>query len=397
MQSLPLDDPDFYLGDVQSVYRRLRTEAPVYWSESAGLWALSKYADIQRVSKDPERFCSRRGVVVNDPMRLVGELPTPPSIIHMDPPEHNRYRKLVSGAFTPRMVTMLEPRIRELVRETLDAVPADAEFDLVEHVAVPVPMLVIAEMLGVPASDREMFRRCSDAVIAGADAGAASAMMAEVAELFVYFQTMLERRRLEPRADLISALASGVVDGDRLSDQEILMFCMTLLVAGNETTRNLVAGGMLTLLEHAEELRRLQADPILLPGAIEEMLRWVSPIRCFIRTATCDTVIRGVPIPEGASLVLLYAAGNRDEEVFGPTAGEFRIDRPPEPAHLSFGFGEHFCLGASLARLETRLMFEGILERWRSVDLAGPPEPLRSTVMNGLVRLPVRAQPRLRV
>lgn len=392
MQPLPLHDPDFYLGDVQSVYRWLRTEAPVYWSEAAGLWALSKYADIQRVSKDPERFCSRRGVVVNDPMRLMGEIPTPPSIIHMDPPGHNRYRKLVSGAFTPRMVAMLEPRIRELVRETLAAAPADGVFDFVEHVAMPVPMLVIAEMLGVPASDRDTFRRWSDAVIAGADADAAAAMMGEIAELFAYFQAMLERRRAEPRADLLSALASGVVDGDRLSDEEILMFCMTLLVAGNETTRNLVAGGTRTLLEHPGELRRLRADRTLLPGAIEEMLRWVTPIRCFIRTATCDTEVRGTAIPEGASLVLLYASGNRDEEVFGPTAGEFRIDRPAEPAHLSFGFGEHFCLGASLARLEARLMFEGILDRWAGLELAGAPEPLRSTVMNGLVRLPVRAR-----
>jgi cytochrome P450 len=392
MQPLPLHDPDFYLGDVQSVYRWLRAEAPVYWSEAAGLWALSKYADIQRVSKDPERFCSRRGVIINDPMRLVGELPTPPSILHMDPPGHNRYRKLVSGAFTPRMVATLEPRIRELVRETLAAAPAAGEFDFVEHVAVPVPMLVIAEMLGVPASDRATFRRWSDAVIAGADAEAAAAMMGEIAELFAYFQAKLEQRRAEPRADLLSALASGVVDGDRLSDEEILMFCMALLVAGNETTRSLVAGGTRTLLEHPGELRRLRAGRALLPGAIEEMLRWVSPIRGFVRTATRDTEVRGIPIPGGASLLLLYAAGNRDEEVFGPTAGEFRIDRPLEPAHLSFGFGEHFCLGASLARLEARLMFEGILDRWSDLEFAGPPEPLRSTLMNGLVRLPVRAR-----
>lgn len=390
--SLPLHDPEFYLGDVQAVYRRLRAEAPVYWSEAAGLWALTKYADIQRVSKDPATFCSSRGVIVNDPLRLAGDLPTPPSIIHMDPPAHNRYRKLVSGAFTPRAVAMLEPRIRELVRETLAAAPANGSFDFVEHVAVPVPLLVIAEMLGVPPGDRDTFRRWSDAVIAGADADAASAMMGEIAELFAYFQEMLGRRRAEPRADLISALATGVVDGDRLSDEEILMFCMTLLVAGNETTRNLVAGGTRTLLEHPDELARLRRDPALLPGAIEEMLRWVSPIRCFIRTATRDTEIRGTAIPEGAVVALFYASGNRDEEVFGPTAGEFRIDRSLEPAHLAFGFGEHFCLGASLARLEARLMFEGILGRWSRLEIAGPVDVLPSTLMNGLVRLPVRAR-----
>jgi len=287
---------------------------------------------------------------------------------------------------------MLEPRIRELVQETLDAVPTGDAFDFVEHVAVPMPILVIAEMLGVPASDRATFRRWSDAVIAGADAGDGGAHLGEMAELFAYFQGMLERRRAEPRADLLSALAVGVVDGDRLSDEEILMFCMTLLVAGNETTRNLVAGGTRTLLEHPGELRRLRDDASLLPGAIEEMLRWVSPIRSFVRTATRDTEIRGTPIPEGASLILFYASANRDDEVFGPTAGEFRIDRPVEPAHLSFGVGEHFCLGASLARLEARLMFEGMLGRWSRMESAGPAEPLRSTLMNGLVRLPVRVR-----
>jgi cytochrome P450 len=390
MEPVPVHDPAFYLGDVAATYARLRRQAPVHWSDVAQLWVLSKYDDIQRVSKQPALFCSSRGVIINDPIRLAGTLATPPSIIHMDPPAHGRYRRLVSGAFTPRMVAGLEPRIRALVAETLDAVPAGAPFDFVDHLAAPVPLLVIAEMLGVPASDRATFRRWSDAVIAAADGPDPSARVAEVVELFQYFLGMLAGVRAEPRDDLLSALANGVVDGDRLTDEEILMFCMTLLVAGNETTRNLVAGGMRALLEHPAQLARLRAEPSLLPTAIEEMLRWVSPVRAFIRTATQDTAIRDVPIPEGSSLVLLYASGNRDEDAFGETAGEFRVDRPVDPSHLAFGFGEHFCIGSSLARLEARCMLEGVLARWPVIEAAGAAEMLPSTVMHGLLRLPVR-------
>jgi cytochrome P450 len=385
-----LDDPDFFLGDVEPVYRWLRAEAPVHRDPSSGLWALSKHADILRVSRDPEVFCSSRGVVVNDPLRLVGALPTPPSIIHLDPPAHNQMRRTVSRAFTPRRIAMLEPRIRELARETLDAVPAGDVFDFVEHVAMPLPMLVIAEMLGVPTGDRATFRRWSDEIIAGADA---TTMPGAVAELFAYFHEMVARRRVEPGEDLLSLLAVGEVEGDRLADEEILIFCMTLLVAGNETTRNLIAGGMRALIEHPEERRKLEADPSLLPSAIEEMLRWVSPIRCFARTPTRDVEIRGRRIPEGDYVVLLYAAGNRDEEVFGPTAGEFRVDRPTEPMHLAFGYGEHLCLGATLARLEARVMFGDLFARWPRLEIVGPVEVVRSTVVNGLARMPVRVRP----
>jgi cytochrome P450 len=387
-----LDDPDFFLGDVEPVYRWLRAEAPVHRDESSGLWALAKHGDILRVSRDPETFCSSRGVVVNDPLRLVGALPTPPSILHLDPPAHNQMRRIVSRAFTPRRIAMLEPRIRELARETLDAVPAGEPFDFVEHVAMPLPLLVIAEMLGVPTSDRATFRRWSDDIIAGADA-MAPAMLGAVGELFAYFHAMLAERRTGPGDDLLSLLAAGEVEGDRLADDEILMFCMTLLVAGNETTRNLIAGGMRALIEHPEEKRKLDADPSLLPAAIEEMLRWVSPIRCFARTPTRDVEIRGRRIPAGDYVVLLYAAGNRDEEVFGPTAGAFRVDRPTEPMHLAFGYGEHLCLGASLARLEARVMFGDLLSRWPGLALAGPVEAVRSTVVNGLARMPVRVRP----
>jgi cytochrome P450 len=383
-----LDDPDFYLDDVAAAYRRLRAEAPVYWCARAGFWALTKHADIQHVSRNPQLFCSGQGILVKDPMRD-GTMPVqPPSIIYMDPPAHLRYRRLVSKAFTPRMVNALEPRIRAFARQSLDEVSPGVPIDLVEHVAVPLPMLVIADMLGVPAEDRLQFKRWSDAIIAGADLGVA-ATMASVQEVFAYFLAQLEARRRAPRDDLVSALAVAEVDGERLADDEVLMFCMTLLVAGNETTRNLISGGARALMQFPDERRTLAANPALFPRAVEEMLRWVTPVKAFARTATQDTTIREQRIAAGDYVVLLYASANRDEEVWGPTADRFDVSRAPDPGHLSFGIGPHSCLGANLALLEARVLFEELLARFPNFELAGEPEPLRSTVMNGIVRMPV--------
>ncbi|HLK11552.1 MAG TPA: cytochrome P450 [Candidatus Binatia bacterium] len=383
-----LHDPDFYGPGVEDAYRRLRAEAPVYWCEEAGFWALAKYADVDHVSRNAPLFCSSKGILVNDPMRD-GTMPDqPPSIIYMDAPAHARYRRLVSRAFTPRMVATLEPRIRALAQASLAALVPGEPLDFVEQVAVPLPLLVIAEMLGVPAADRPQFKRWSDAIIAGADAGPA-ATLAVVQELFGYFHEVLEARRRQPRDDLVSALARAEVEGERLADAEILMFCMTLLVAGNETTRNLIAGGARALLLFPDQRRRLRADPGLLPGAVEEMLRWVTPVKTFARTATADTTIRGRRIAAGDYVVLLYASANRDEEVWGPDAEAFDVGRPPGPGHLAFGIGPHACLGSNLATLEARVLFEELLARFPSFEAAGEAVALRSTVMNGIVRMPV--------
>jgi cytochrome P450 len=213
--------------------------------------------------------------------------------------------------------------------------------------------------------------------------------MQHVGELFAYFHAKLGERRGRPHDDLLSALAAAEVDGERLADEELLMFCMTLLVAGNETTRNLISGGARALMEFPDQRRALVENPDRLPGAVEEMLRWVTPIRSFARTATRDTEIRGQRIAAGEYVLLLYTSGNRDEEVFGPTADVFDVGRPAESMHVVFGFGEHFCLGASLARLEARVLFEELLARFPDFSLAGEIVPLRSTLMNGLVRMPV--------
>ena len=385
----PLDDPDFYLDDPHAAFRRMRQHAPVYRCEEARLWAISKHADIMHVSRNPETFCSARGILIQDGLRGERPMVTPPSIIYMDPPQHNRYRKLVSRAFTPGMVAGLEGRIRAIAQESLDAIRSGETHDFVDAVAVPLPMLVIADMLGVAAEDRQAFKRWSDAIIAAADTGASPESMGHVGELFAYFYGKLAERRERPQNDLLSSLAVAEVDGDRLADEELLMFCMTLLVAGNETTRNLISGGAKALLEFPDERRALVQHPDRLSGAVEEMLRWVTPIRSFARTATRETEIRGQGIAAGDYVLLLYASGNRDEEVFGSTADVFDVARPADPMHAAFGFGEHFCLGASLARLETRVLFEELLDRFPDFSLAGEIVPLRSTLMNGVVRMPV--------
>jgi len=383
-----LDDPGFYQGDVHAAYRHLRIDEPVYWCASGGFWALSRWADVDRVSRDARLFRSGAGILINDPMRN-GTMPDqPPSIVYMDAPAHVRYRRLVSKAFTPKMVQQLEPGIRALARRSVDALVPGEPVDFVEHVAVPLPLLVIADMLGVPAADRPRFREWSDAIIAGADAGV-EATMATVQELFGYFFSVLEERRREPREDLVSALGLAEVDGERLRDDEILMFCMTLLVAGNETTRNLIAGGARALMEFPDQRRRLVAEPALLPRAVDEMLRWVTPVRSFARTATADTTIGDRRIAAGDYVVLLYASANRDEEVWGPTADRFDVGRDPGPGHFAFGIGPHACLGANLADLETRVLFEELLARFPDFDLAGDVVPLRSTLMNGIVEMPV--------
>jgi cytochrome P450 len=385
-----LDDPDFYLADPHAAFRWMREHAPVYRCEPLGLWAISKHADILQVSRNPETFCSSRGVLISDVVRAgrsMGE--TPPSILYMDPPQHARYRKLVSRAFTPGMVAGLERRIRAIARESLDAIRYGESHDFVEAIAVPLPMLVIAEMLGVPTEDRDTFKRWSDAMIAAADTGPTPESMQPLGELFAYFHGKLGERRSRPQDDLLSALAAAEVDGERLEDNDVLLFCMTLLVAGNETTRNLISGGARALMEFPDQRRALRENPDCLPGAVEEMLRWVTPVRSFARTATRDTDIRGQRIAEGDYVLLLYASGNRDEDVFGPTADLFDVTRRTESSQVAFGFGEHFCLGASLARLEVRVLFEELLDRFPDFSIAGEIVPLRSLLINGIVRMPV--------
>jgi cytochrome P450 len=384
------DRPEFFLGDPHAAFRRLRREDPLPWYEgSGGAWCVLKHADVVAVSRDPRRFTSTRGIQIglgnaDRPAAL------PPTILEMDPPEHNRYRKLVIGDFTPHATQRLETMVRHIARECVEALEPGAVTDLVEALAVPLPMYVIAEMLGVPRSDRPAFKRWSDAMIEAGGGRRSAATDAALGEMLGYFAAVLGERRRAPKDDLVSTLARAEIEGRRLADPEILMFCVTLLAAGNETTRNLISGGALLLMRNPDQRRRLLAERRLLPNAVEEMLRWWTPVQSFTRTATRDTELRGRRIAAGEVLLLLYASANRDEEIWGEDADRFDVARDHATRrHLAFGFGEHLCLGAPLARLEARVLLEELLARFPHFEIAGEPELLHSRLMHGVERLPV--------
>jgi cytochrome P450 len=380
----PLHDPQFYAGDPFPAFRRLRAEAPIHWHATPGFWAVTRHEDVVAVSRDPTTFCSSRGILLSDLERPI--VPRQ-SIIYIDPPEHAKYRKLVQPVFSPGRLRVLEQHIAESVRELIDDIDAAQMIDFVDAFAAPLPLLVIADMLGVPGADRSRFKRWSDAII---EAGTqpSNDNMAQSVELLEYFGSVIAERRQRAGDDLISLLVHAEIDGERLEAFDLLMFCMTHLVAGNETTRNLLAHGALALATYPDDRARLARDPALMPRAVEEMLRWGSPVGSFMRTATGDTQLRGTDIHEGDRLLLLYASANRDADVFGGDAEEFDVTRDAT-GHVAFGFGEHFCLGAQLARMEARIAFARLLERFSGWELAGAVERLPSLFMRGIVHLPL--------
>jgi cytochrome P450 len=383
------DKPRWYLGDPHRAYRQLRREAPIYWYEPGKFWFLSKYADVFAVSRDPHTFCSGKGFRINDESRRANgrDLGIPPSLLGMDPPDHTRYRRLVTNFFRSRIIARLEERVREIARESLDRIVPGEVMDFVDIVSVPLPVLVIAEMLGVPLSDQKRFKDWSDDLIAANDGNLEA--VGRVIDLFNYMIGQAKDRRTSPGQDLLSAVATGEPNGRLLDDGELGIFAMTLLGAGNETTRNLISGGAEALMANPSQRAELARDPSLIPAAVEEMVRFVSPISSFARTATRDTEIRGQKIAKDDFVVISYAAANRDEEVFGDDADFFNIHRESAMPHLGFGVGQHVCLGAHLARLEGRVIFEELLARYPQFELAGEVERLGSTLINGIKRMPV--------
>jgi cytochrome P450 len=384
LASPPFHDPHFHASDPLAVFRRLREEAPVHWHPTPGFWVLTRHEDVVAVSRDPATFCSSRGILLSDIERPV--MPRQ-SIIYIDPPEHAKYRKLVQPAFSPGRLRGLEQHIAATVRELLAGIASGRTIDFVETFSAQLPMLVIADMLGVPGADRAQFKRWSDAIIeAGSQPTAEN--MAQSAELLGYFGGVLDERRQRPGDDLISLLVHSEIDGERLAEFDLLMFCLTLLVAGNDTTRNLLSHGALALATYPDQRAQLAQDPALMPRAVEEMLRWGTPVASFMRMATRDTEVRGVPIREGDRLLLLYTSANRDAAVFGDDADDFSVTRDAT-RHVAFGFGEHFCLGAQLARMEARIAFGALLERFGRWELAGDVVRLPSLFMRGIVHLPL--------
>jgi len=385
--TFPLHSPDFYAGDPYPAYRELRATSPVCWNDVTDFWALLKYEDIRYVSSNPALFSSAKGITIPDPA-----IPSPVqegNLIFSDPPRHRQLRKLINAGFTRRQVAVLEPKIREIVAGILDGIEPGSVHEFAEEIAAPLPTRMIAELIGAPPDDWEQFRVWSDAATGNADPEIELDSLVAMGQLFEYFQKLIAARRAEPRDDLLSVLAEAEIDGHRLDDEDLLNFAFLLLVAGNETTRNLIALGTLALIAHPDQCRLLVDDPALIPGAVEEMLRWNSPVVHMARTATTDVEIRGQLIRAGDVVVMLYQSANRDEEIFGPDSEEFKVTRNPNP-HIAFGCGEHSCVGAQLARLEATVLFEELLQRFPKLELVGEVDRMRATMVPGVKRMPMR-------
>ncbi len=380
-------DPSLYSGgDPFELYADLRRSSPVCWvdREGGGFWAVTTHPEVSHIGADPGAFCSSRGILVDE---IGTTYESPPTMMHTDPPQHTRYRRLVQPGFKPSMVRLMEAGVKAKARVLLDRIERGQVFDVVRELSVPFPLQVICELLGVDGSQWPRFFDWSEAVIPGEVEQSEEQRAALQAEMWEYLIGVAEERRRRPAGDLVSVLANVGSDpgggGEALSEAELAMFLIQLLVAGNETTRNLLSGGLVALAENPGQWAMLQADRSLVPSAVEELLRWTTPVISFMRTATAATTIRGVAVAEGDPVLLVYASANRDEEVFGPDSDELRIDRHPNP-HVSFGFGPHFCLGAALARLEGRVILDELLDRFESVSIAGPVERTASPVIAGV-------------
>ena len=403
MQEIALVSGSHYAahGYPHAEWTRLRREDPVAWYECANapsFWAVTKHRDIVEVSRQPDKFISAPLLNI-DSRADPGQREIAPTLINMDPPKHRAFRQLVSRRFTRGALRRMQGDIEAIAGEVLDGLAEQrelSEIDFVEYVSAPVPIAVIAWMLGVAREDWGLLFRWTNELIGADDPeyqreGEGRRATAERArrEMFEHFAKLIEARRREPHDDLISVFVHGELeDGRKLELPEILSYCMIIVAAGNETTRNATSGGMLAFVENPDQWLKLQREPALLKPAVEEILRWTSPVIHFARTATVDYELRGRKIRAGDTLALFYPSANRDEEIFDDPF-EFRVDRSPN-RHLAFGVGEHFCLGAHVARIEIEVIFRHMLARLEHVELAGEPERLRSNVVGGLKHVPLR-------
>ncbi len=409
-----LYDPRTYLAGLPlEAFARLRRECPVYWQEERaildwpagrGYWAITRYADVEFVNRNPQLFSSHLGATqIRDPKPDDLEFQQK-MMLNMDPPAHSRLRRIVSKAFTPKGVGRLESGIRERARAAVDRVAGGGRCDFPQDLSADLPLWTLADVMGVPGDDRKLLFHWANRVIGFQDPEYAQydehgkpidpRSRRALADMFDYAHRLADEKRRRPGADLLTALLFADADGEAVTDEEFENFFFLLSVAGNETLRNSIPGGMLALIGHPSEYRKLLAEPSLLPSAIEEMLRFASPVMCFRRTARADTKLHGVKIRAGDKVVVYYASANHDETVF-PDPGRFDVVRSPND-HLSFGIGPHFCLGAFLARLQMRAFFEELL--WRLPDLAldGEIERLQSNFQSGIKHMPVRFSPEKR-
>ena len=407
--SIDLADPDSYVERFPfEWFEYLRRERPVLWHEEAapnrGFWAVTRYRDLDRVINDPATFASGHGITLEEMQE--DELAARRSMMETDPPRHTRLRRIVSPLFSPRSIREYEPFCRELARDIVEAALSKGSFDFVEDVSRQLPIRVLARILGVPDQDTDELITWGDRMIGNMDPEFTNAVVGRddtsafrllpfrspaAAELTDYGHAIAELRRDDPREDLVTKLVHAEVDGHRLTVPEFDNFFSLLVVAGNETTRHTITHGMLALLEHPESMRRLTDDPTLMPAAVEEMLRWGSVTMNFRRTATRDVEVGGELVRRGDKVMVWFISADYDDEVF-VDPNRFDITRQPNP-HVAFGSGgPHFCLGAPLARMEIRVMFEELLPRVRSIQATGEIKRLRSNFINGIKHMPVTVQ-----
>lgn len=375
-------------------YAWLRANAPVYWHPEAdgpGFWAITKHDDVRTISRTPRTFSSfEKGVMLPDPDEM-GLMAQRLMMLSMDPPQHDRFKLLVSRGFTPKNAPLLRPRIEELAREILESALAKGSCDFVSEIAGRLPSGLIAELMGMPREDGERLYDLTEIMHTNDDAVAPPHVKAAaIGEMLGYAQSVADRKRAEPGDDLATLLVNAEVDGDRLSDGEFQWFFLLLVNAGGDTTRNLLAAGLQLLFDHPDQRERLAADPDALLGtAIEEMLRYASPVSHFKRTVMHDTEIRGQKMRAGERVVLFYGSANRDEDVFD-RPDDFDIARDPNP-HVAFGAGgPHLCLGMHVARVELAVMFRELLTRMPHIEPNGPIERMHSSFIAGIHSMPVR-------
>ncbi len=413
---LTLDDVDlsngrFYEeGRAHDVFKLLRDYPGLHWTPGGetykGFWSLARYEDLLYCSRHPEIYSSERGITPFEPSDPSFEGAAGSGngkmLITMDPPRHVKLRRIVNKGFTPRAVALWEPEIRKVTAELLDEFGAKGGGDFVIDVAANVPLAVICTMMGLEREHWPLMFRLTNKVLGSGDpeyqeevpedqrgTGEAARITGNMGtmEMFGFFAQVLQQRKSERRDDLISIIMDSEVEGEKLSDEDILWFAFLLILAGNETTRNAMSGGLLALCENPQSMEDLRNDPSLIPTANEEILRWVSPVTSMARVALRDDEIGGAPIKKGERVVMWYPSVNRDERVF-PDPDVFDIRRTPNE-HLAFGIGEHFCLGAGFARLELKVLYEEMFGRFRNVEMTGPAERLRSNFIGGIKHLPV--------
>ena len=402
LDSIDIISPDHYQknGYPHAEWTYLRKHHPVFYVERPRVdpfWAITKAADLKEISCQPRLWLNgpRLAVFVLDEGAdgLPPELPLR-HLLNMDPPQHGEFRSILSQYFTPRSIRALEPDVANITAQLLDDLMDREECDFVTEISSKVPVAVIAEMLGVPRKDWPTIFRWTNEIIGGGDpefqrGKDANETFAQARmEMFQYFTDLVEESRKHPGRSVTSVISNAKVNGEPLPALELLSYLLLLVVAGNETTRNATSGGLLALIENPEQFRRLKSDTTMIKTAVEEIVRWTSPVIQFARTATSDTVVRGQKIRAGESVCLFYPSASRDEDVFDEPF-KFDIGRNPNP-HLSFGIGEHFCLGANLARLELSVIFTQLAKRLEQAETAGPLERLRSSFVGGIKHMPIR-------